>query len=338
MSAPMPVRTAPQAATGPWRACRLCRWTKNSCTIVWLLLLFIALTLVRKIDIVKYILGAGPSQNEHQIGFRQAGDLFPYQLLHESRTISPTKGIVRRTWLVLMHQDFRPPGALEDSGSKLIPYASVINHFINSPLQEARWLQRHQCLPHGCWPRLCRLWPQIRRSNENVDFIIHSASTIPSTTLHRERQNKPGWVRPFVDWPMNRWVPQGWARWTSWSMMSYGQTDGIQVPSQKVSWLLYAWSHYRFPRFRSRVFFKVGCWKKKKQGATSSWSIEPRCQPPTMALVVLFLKWDIFPIVVPNLPSWMSQSSASQSVGGGKIKKKFQYGTWMNRILKTPWR
>ena len=203
MSAPMPVRTAPQAATGPWRACRLCRWTKNSHTIVWLLLLFIALTLVRKIDIVKYILGAGPKSEWTSYRVPSGrGTLFPYQLLHESRTISPTKGIVLRTWLVLMHQDFRPPGALEDSGSKLIPYASVINHFINSPLQEARWLQRHQCLPHGCWPRLCRLRPQIRRSNENVDFIIHSASTISSTTLHRERQNKPGWVRPFVDWPI----------------------------------------------------------------------------------------------------------------------------------------
>ena len=49
--------------------------------------MFIALPLVRKIDIVKYILGAGPSQNEHQIGFRQAGTLFPYQPLHASRTI-----------------------------------------------------------------------------------------------------------------------------------------------------------------------------------------------------------------------------------------------------------
>ena len=65
-----------------------------------------------------------------------------------------------------------------------------------------------------------------------------------------------------------------------------------------------------------RVFLS-GLKKKKTRG-----TFEPRCQLQChMALVVLFLKWNIFPIVVPNLPSWMNQSvsqSVSQSVGGGK--------------------
>ena len=107
-------------------------------------------------------------------------------------------------------------------------------------------------------------------------------------------------------------------------MMSYGQTAGIQVPNQKVSWLLYAWSHYRFPRFRSRVFFKVGGWKKKKkQGAT--WSIEPRCQLPTWHLLYYFWNGIYFSsLFLTCHPSheWISQS-VSQSVSGrGKIKNK----------------
>ena len=82
--------------------------------------------------------------------------------------------------------------------------------------------------------------------------------------------------------------PMGSAGMSPLNIAVYGdRTAGIQVPSQKVSWLLYAWSHYRFPRFRSRVFFSG--LKKKTRGNLINWTSMPTAH---MALVVLFLKME----------------------------------------------
>ena len=116
------------------------------------------------------------------------------------RRIIPFKGIMRHTWLVSMAKR-RSPLAIQDS--------EVSRFFIHQPF--------HQIFFAGDATAATTSTSAIKVDRDYVDpgtYGVPMSMPIPLSILYQPfhqllftgNGRQPGWVRPFVDRPINRWI------------------------------------------------------------------------------------------------------------------------------------